>query len=440
MKEAVTLVLSGGGAKGMYHIGVWEALVELDFEIQALIGNSVGALVAGFIAQGDMDIAHSVLKDLNVGKVVDIPKEFVDKGKFNLNENNLKKLTKLQQSIFQKKGLDTTPLRKLLEENLSEKKIRKSGIDIGVATYQINKMKAREIFIEDIPEGELISYLMASATIPGFKVTKIGDDSFIDGGVYNNIPLNMARDRGYRNIIVIDIAGIGMTKKLEVEDITITYIKNKSQLGGMLDFDKEAMQGLRDLGYRDTLRVFGKLHGVSYYLNPGDKTYKGLLKQYQNDGLSNIPDDIWRDSDHKDSSALMLRIQRSLPREYAKHRDWLLVMAECTAICLNIDRNKIYSWDELIKQIKKVFDQTEKEVEETLVSLNERSAGSWIKKGLELTVEFQKKQRQKLMFYFLIAKGIRRDYPLLPVSQIENSNPEINPARLFLGMLLDRII
>ena len=46
------LVLSGGGAKGMYHIGVWRALQELEVPVNAFIGNSIGAIISAFLAQG----------------------------------------------------------------------------------------------------------------------------------------------------------------------------------------------------------------------------------------------------------------------------------------------------------------------------------------------------------------------------------------------------
>ncbi|RKX97983.1 MAG: hypothetical protein DRZ90_04450, partial [Spirochaetes bacterium] len=46
------LVLSGGGAKGVYHIGVWKALKELGIQVDAFIGNSIGAVISAFLAQG----------------------------------------------------------------------------------------------------------------------------------------------------------------------------------------------------------------------------------------------------------------------------------------------------------------------------------------------------------------------------------------------------
>jgi predicted acylesterase/phospholipase RssA len=44
------LVLGGGGAKGVYHIGVWRALKELEVPVEAFVGNSIGAIMGAFMA------------------------------------------------------------------------------------------------------------------------------------------------------------------------------------------------------------------------------------------------------------------------------------------------------------------------------------------------------------------------------------------------------
>jgi NTE family protein len=53
--QKVSLVLSSGGARGMAHIGVIEELLSNDFEIAAIAGSSIGALIGGIYAQGKLD-------------------------------------------------------------------------------------------------------------------------------------------------------------------------------------------------------------------------------------------------------------------------------------------------------------------------------------------------------------------------------------------------
>ena len=52
------LVLAGG-AKGVYHIGAWKALQEMDVKVNAFIGNSIGAIIAGFLAQGEYKVCST---------------------------------------------------------------------------------------------------------------------------------------------------------------------------------------------------------------------------------------------------------------------------------------------------------------------------------------------------------------------------------------------
>ena len=53
--QKVSLVLSSGGARGMAHIGVIEELLSNDFEISAIAGSSIGALIGGIHAQGKLE-------------------------------------------------------------------------------------------------------------------------------------------------------------------------------------------------------------------------------------------------------------------------------------------------------------------------------------------------------------------------------------------------
>jgi len=138
--------------------------------------------------------------------------------------------------------------------------------------------------------------------------------------------------------------------------------------------------------------------------------------------------------DQKDPEKIRIQLQRNLKKEYKSHKDWILVMAECAALCFSLDQDQIYSWSEFIEQLKKDYQNILSDVEDQISSLSESSASQLIKKGLELTVDFQMKQKDRLFYYYLLAGEIRRVYPMIPVAQLENSNPEINMARIFIGL------
>mgnify|MGYP000957964851 CR=1 FL=1 len=104
----------------------------------------------------------------------------------------------------------------------------------------------------------------------------------IDGGVYDNMPVNMLLDRGYKKIIVIDIAGMGLRRKLEKKkDVYLKMIRCSEDLGGTFDFDQEIIQRNIKMGYLDTLRAFQKLQGHYYYFSP--KSFQQLLRYFNLD-------------------------------------------------------------------------------------------------------------------------------------------------------------
>ena len=67
-------------------------------------------------------------------------------------------------------------------------------------------MKPVELFVDDMPEGSMIDYIMASARFPGLNRQGPDDSQYLDGGVYDNAPLGILRRHGYHRLIVIDIS------------------------------------------------------------------------------------------------------------------------------------------------------------------------------------------------------------------------------------------
>ena len=188
-KIEYTLVLAGGGAKGAYQIGVWKALKELKIKINAVIGNSVGALNGALIIQNDLDKAFNLWKNITLDKIIKIPKELIKDGTFHIDPKNIPKFKVLREIFFKVKGFNTTPLKNLIKSSINEEIVRKAKIDFGLIAYEIKGFRPLEIFLEDIPEGLLSDYLIASASIPFiFQKTEINGRQFIDGGVYDNIP------------------------------------------------------------------------------------------------------------------------------------------------------------------------------------------------------------------------------------------------------------
>ncbi len=354
-KQEWCLVLGGGGAKGAYQIGAWKALRELDFHFNCIIGTSVGSLNGALIAQNSFDEAVDLWENISVDKVINIPEELVIDGRFSLAKTNLQTLRKIRRTVVKNGGFDTGPLRNLVGDLLSEDKIKKSRIDFGIVTYRVNNLKPVEIYVDQIKPGMLIDYLLGSATFPGFKATEIEGKVYIDGGVYDNLPFSVAKDRGYKNIIIVDVSGLGVNRKPDVEGRRVVYIKNSVDLGNILDFNAEQSKKNLLAGYYDTLKIFDKVDGIRYFYKKNDKTIADLKKILCSD---EVIEDIKScfDKNSLSSDNLETSIRELLPKDFCKYREIILPLIESAASLFNLERVKLYDFKEIIGIIYKSFE------------------------------------------------------------------------------------
>ena len=278
MEDGYGLVLSGGGTKGAYEVGAWKALKKMNIPISAIVGTSIGAINGAMMLQDDLKKIEKIYSQIQMSDIFET-NEVIDSSKSLFSLDNIRGLIK--EYIVQR-GLDTAPLENLIRSNIDLDKIYQSEVDFGIVTYSIKDFTSIEKFKNEIPKEEMVKYLLASASFPIFKPQKMEGKRFIDGGVYDNMPVNMLLDRGYKKIIVIDIAGMGLRRKLEKKkDVYLKMIRCSEDLGGTFDFDQEIIQRNIKMGYLDTLRAFQKLQGHYYYFSP--KSFQQLLRNFNLD-------------------------------------------------------------------------------------------------------------------------------------------------------------
>ncbi len=350
-KEKYALVLAGGGAKGAYQIGAWKAFKELDIEICAVAGASVGALNAALFAQNNYEQALDLWENISLDKVVTLPPELILDGKFHIRKFGFLHLREINKSILKYGGLDSTPLKILINNFVDEDLIRKSNIDLGLVTVNVNRLKSVEIFLDNIQNGLLGDYLLASASFPAFKLAKIDGKNYTDGGIYDNIPYKMIKERGYKKIIIVDIAGPGFNRKPDIEGTQTIYIKNTSDIGSVLDFDKNVLKKLLNLGYLDTMKTFGKIDGINYFFNSDSK----FEKQFENI--------IGNDSGLRKKLPKNLRLYQKISSSYL----------ECASSILGIEKSVRYEIPELLKKIEagysEIVDSTEEKGQHHYISV-----------------------------------------------------------------------
>ena len=247
--KKTALVLGGGGSRGAYEIGVWQALKALGIRIDAVYGTSVGAINAAMVAQGDLDLTAELWKELETDMVFDMAPD--------------SKPTDYVKEIVVNQGAGTGPLHGLLTKYVDEDKVRNSGIDFGITAVSVPEMEAHYMRLKDIPEGRLVDYVMASASaFPALHSYKIDGKDFIDGGYADVLPADMAIEDGATDVIAVDLSGYGIVKKEPLEKAkNLVYIKSDENLGFQFIFDKANTLRIMKLGYLDCLKAYGVLDG-----------------------------------------------------------------------------------------------------------------------------------------------------------------------------------
>lgn len=180
-EQEVALVLCGGGSKGAVEVGFLRAMAELGVSIHDIIGVSIGALNGAFIAAG-MPLAD--LEDL--WRSV----KFSDLFAFNWG---LLRNPRAAASLY-----SNHKLRRLLEEHLPP---RFEDLLIPLTIVGTDLRTSETVLLE---EGNLIDAILGSMAIPGLlPPVRINGRDIVDGGLTNNLPLDVAAEKRTRLIMAM---------------------------------------------------------------------------------------------------------------------------------------------------------------------------------------------------------------------------------------------
>ena len=166
MRQKIALVLSGGGARGNAHIGIIEELVRQGFEIASVTGTSMGALVGGIYADGELAAFKEWMVSLDRRRVFNL----VD---FTFNRSGMVK----GDRVF-------TAMMEFIHDAQIE------DLPIPYAAVAVDLIGQREVVFR---HGSLFDAIRASVSIPTVLTpVEAGDCLFVDGSVLNNIPVDHA--------------------------------------------------------------------------------------------------------------------------------------------------------------------------------------------------------------------------------------------------------
>ena len=291
------LVLSGGGAKGAYEIGVYLALKKLHKKIDIVTGTSIGAINGMFVTQKDLRGALKLWKNISF-------KTIYDEEEFPAKEDE--KLSKIYmqyaKGFINEGGLDIYKMKDIFDKYFKPHKFFSSNIDYGLVTYNFSKNKPVLKTKKNLTKDNIKDYILASASCyPAFKPYLIDNEMFIDGGYYDNLPINLAIDLGATEIIAVDLRAIGFKKNVKDKTVDITYIAPRNKIGSFLVFDKNQAKKSIKFGYNDTMKLFNILDGNKFtfkkynliknynkYIDSYEKTLKDLFKNTDNKILTKL--------------------------------------------------------------------------------------------------------------------------------------------------------
>lgn len=175
---SIALVLGGGSARGFSHIGLIQALEENGIPIDFVVGTSMGSIVAGLYAAGySVDNMVEIVLALDTASLLDIPMPFGGG------------------------VVDTTGIEHYLDILLHERTY--DELPTPFHSVIVNLGTGHELALN---EGKVSKGIQASMSIPGiFPPVQIGDHYYVDGGLKNQVPANVAADLGADVIIAVSL-------------------------------------------------------------------------------------------------------------------------------------------------------------------------------------------------------------------------------------------
>ncbi len=255
------VVLSGGGSKGSYEIGVWKALRRMHLKYDIVTGTSIGALNGALMTQ------NTYFKALYIWNKLSLQYLFEQEPK---KDTKIDILKLYGDNFIKNGGMDIKKIETIINKCIDKKKFYNSKINYGLVTYNFSTKKPLVISKKDIKEDKLVDYLMASATCyPAFQMKSIDGEKYIDGGFYDNLPVNLAIELGATEAIIVDLRAPGL-KRMPKDKLNATYIKPKNKISFFLDFNKEQAIINMNFGYNDTMKAFKKLDGNYFTFRKGE--------------------------------------------------------------------------------------------------------------------------------------------------------------------------
>lgn len=262
------LVLSGGGGKGAYELGVWKALVEmkLDKHIEVISGTSIGAFNAALFAQGDMENAQALWDEVTMDKLVPMSKiDLLKKGvALALGVKSINFVKKHMSDRLEVGDFPKDGAYDVVNKFIDVRKVKESGKICYAACTELPECKVKYFKINDYDDEIGREIIMASASLPLiYDSSEVDGKKYLDGGMVDNTPIQPVYGEGCDLIIVVHLSKEGAVDRSLYPNAQIIEIVPKSlddsMIHGTLNLDGGAKKLRTQQGYDDTMNLLGPI-------------------------------------------------------------------------------------------------------------------------------------------------------------------------------------
>lgn len=254
--KGIGLVLSGGGGKGAYQVGVLKALAEnglLD-DVTAISGASIGAVNAMLYAMEDIELMYKAWEEIEMETIFDVNLEMLSQNRYYFSRDEM--LSMISKYID-------------FEKIKSGKYTIYNSIAKIVPGQEAMEVEYRRL--QDYDEETIKKILLASTALPIiYEAVEIDGNYYRDGGICDNTPIQPLYDAGIRQFIVIGLSR-GTYDFSKWPDADFILINPSQDIGssilGTINFTDYAIEYREMLGYKDGLRsIRTKFHPDETYI------------------------------------------------------------------------------------------------------------------------------------------------------------------------------
>ena len=282
------IALAGGGGKGAYQIGVWNALREagLEAHIAAVAGTSVGGLNGAMMAQGRYDLAEQMWLKVEAHNLLTL------EGAPGLAEWLARKLppgpilSRLMNSAASKGLFKRAGLQAMIAQGVDAALLAGSAIPLTVTWH--HEADNRVVYHTLRDPDTVADGLLATAALPMiFDQVGIDGEFYSDGGFYwsvpgrrlDNVPVRALQDAGCDTVIVVCLSQDDLTvAPQQFPGMRVIPIVPRRALGSVmatLDFSNDGAAGRMEQGYADAREI---LRHLEMYLDSGER-YRQLWEE-----------------------------------------------------------------------------------------------------------------------------------------------------------------